>query len=108
MPRCRPLFTNGWILIEDSVDIGKELLGVDGRRVFERFDDFIPRRKLWAPGRRHFGNRHAVSSDEKVSPASRARMIAPLSLRSSRWVILRCIVGTVAHVPRDAYPLERR
>lgn len=36
----------------------------------------------------------------KDSPPSNARIIAPLSFRSSRWVISRCTKLTVAHVPR--------
>ena len=85
--------TRSRVLVDCSVEIGPEPVRVDGRSAREGRD-----RRAAATNCRDFTGAHASPTGtplrvtRKDSPRSRPRMMSPLALRSSRWVMGRLII----------------
>src|SRR5450755_3898781 len=64
-PRSRPLATRRRVLVKNGVYIGEESLRVDRWCVCKGLQNVGLRGKARASSRRHFGNRYAVSGNNK-------------------------------------------
>jgi len=97
-----PSGTWGGVLVDDLIEIGPQLLTIGCRRSGEELEHSISGGERPSSHRGQLADGDPASGDDEGSPASRRRMISPLSLRSSRWVMRRLTNAAVALVLRPA------